>query len=764
MKSVKDASIEIEPHVIEVVRERFDSAFYAEEYPDIRIPHAQLFSHFVTVGCHEGRSPNPHFDVSEYLAANLDVLRSGMNPVYHYYRHGKGEGRRVVPTIRIKQRLALFIDADIGAWDTLLTPLVNVDFYKEQLKELQPTLKNLQFNAAMHYGLLGWKLGVNPSPTFDTKSWQKKSPPAEFYRINPLLARLLLPENFLADAGSGLSPEDTTSSAEVKSGDAGPSRINENVREDSQPPKAEARIDLQYEGLEENAVKLGVFDARYYLSTYSDVREAGVDPFYHYMNAGWRENRNPAPSFDTTYYLKAYAHLFDEGANPLTHFLIEGAKRGLQTKPPGGWRVDIFRRATAPEQREIDMQPYRSKSVSPDKLWALVESSKTKKLILALSHDSYTAVTGGTQLFIADEAMHAKRHGYTHLHLTPLKPGLTVGLRKGPQEVLVTLNGKIVGATDGEALIERACKQKSLQFFLSIHSLMGFGSKMLKAMAMLGKKNPTYMWLHDYSLLCNGYNLLRNDVSFCGAPNASSTSCQACVYGVERANRIETINKWIRMTNAVVVSPSEAALRVWISNRSGLIPPQEAVVPHWLLDKGLKRRRSAKAKVRMAFIGYPSANKGWPLFNDLMNVLAVKTSFQFLHFVKGGLSPSPATTPIDCAVSPADRFATTEKLKKNKVDVVAILSPWPETFSYVAAEALAAGCVIVCLASSGNVRAFVNSTAQGVIYESESELLNAAANEEFENSIRNALAEACYFSIRPREGIFELLNCPNAEH
>lgn len=44
------------------------------------------------------------------------------------------------------------------------------------------------------------------------------------------------------------------------------------------------------------------FDKTYYLKTYPEVAQAGVDPFEHYMSVGWREGKNPRADFDEHFY------------------------------------------------------------------------------------------------------------------------------------------------------------------------------------------------------------------------------------------------------------------------------------------------------------------------------------------------------------------------------------------------------------------------------------------------------------------------------
>lgn len=65
------------------------------------------------------------------------------------------------------------------------------------------------------------------------------------------------------------------------------------------------------------------FDAHWYLETYPDVREAGVDPALHYCESGWMEGRNPGPAFDTYDYLREHPDVAEAGINPLWHYITQ---------------------------------------------------------------------------------------------------------------------------------------------------------------------------------------------------------------------------------------------------------------------------------------------------------------------------------------------------------------------------------------------------------------------------------------------------------
>jgi hypothetical protein len=79
--------------------------------------------------------------------------------------------------------------------------------------------------------------------------------------------------------------------------------------------------------------KSGLFDARYYMLTYPDVRRADVNPLWHFLVNGWREYRNPSDRFNTEFYLSSNRDVATSGINPLYHYLKFGQKEGRSTFP-----------------------------------------------------------------------------------------------------------------------------------------------------------------------------------------------------------------------------------------------------------------------------------------------------------------------------------------------------------------------------------------------------------------------------------------------
>jgi lipopolysaccharide biosynthesis protein len=76
-----------------------------------------------------------------------------------------------------------------------------------------------------------------------------------------------------------------------------------------------------------------LFDGIYYTSTYQDVANSRVNPFYHYLRFGITEGRDPNPLFSTAWYLARNPDVASGTMNPLTHYLRHGAREGRDPHP-----------------------------------------------------------------------------------------------------------------------------------------------------------------------------------------------------------------------------------------------------------------------------------------------------------------------------------------------------------------------------------------------------------------------------------------------
>lgn len=78
--------------------------------------------------------------------------------------------------------------------------------------------------------------------------------------------------------------------------------------------------------------RTGLFDAEYYLDSYADVAQAGVEPLLHYAAYGDRELRSPMPLLEPGYYLR-HSNIMARRTNTLLHYVWVGRYLGYSPSP-----------------------------------------------------------------------------------------------------------------------------------------------------------------------------------------------------------------------------------------------------------------------------------------------------------------------------------------------------------------------------------------------------------------------------------------------
>ncbi len=80
----------------------------------------------------------------------------------------------------------------------------------------------------------------------------------------------------------------------------------------------------------EQVVGSGLFDGSWYLSKYSDVAAAGLDPLAHFIGSGMAEGRAPGPGFHPASYRESYPEIDESGLDPFSHYMLVGRIKGLK--------------------------------------------------------------------------------------------------------------------------------------------------------------------------------------------------------------------------------------------------------------------------------------------------------------------------------------------------------------------------------------------------------------------------------------------------
>lgn len=629
-----------------------------------------------------------------------------------------------------------------------------------------PAAAPARADALAHFLRHGWREGRSPALCFDTRFYLSAHPDVARQGINPLWHYVM------AGRDEGRLPVDPL-----------------------RPPFGSA-----LERVPAELARIAPFlDRAHYLATYPDVLASGDDPLTHYCRYGWREGRNPSRSFDTRYYLETNPEVAARDINPLWHYAALGHREGRHPIDRTGFQRALLGELRTADERTRDYEAADTLSVlDPDATLALLRRSLSaasavpaSALVLSVSHDPYTRVVGGTQIFIADEEARFRADGAAYLHVSPLVPRLRLATASdGPLFLRLTLDGTEVGHLDAAALataLRTLAPELPQQRLLVLHCLLGHATADILALHEALRPAQAVLWLHDYSTLCEGFNLLRNDTTFCGAPPPDSQACRVCIHGPARVRHLAQMHALFVAILPDIVAPSRAALRVWLDAQASLpraaaaatadghavpscgqgvarpadaapmllehvppehVPPEHVppvhvptlpvrstrVHPHARIEFAATRRslvpparRGIPAHpVRVAFVGHPGAHKGWPAFLALVRECGGDGAYRFFHFAD---APAPLPSPeirspeirppeirhVAVQVAPGRRDATRAALEAHAIDLVLMPAPWPETFSYVAHEAIASGADIVTLADSGNVAAAVLRSGRGVV-------------------------------------------------
>ena len=738
--------------VNELVVSSFDPVFYRDAYRDLSdLTDDEAIAHFWHVGWLEGRNPNNWFDTSSYLEMNEDVRLAGVNPFLHYVGWGRTEERMFRKPIPIRQiNQILFGDPDLD-WLALVAPLFDGQFYASQFDEVIPD----NLNPLAHYLYRGWRENRLPN-----RNYLPAEPPPHIGELAHFVPPIVIqrsperqPQVLVRKTRARTAdvPAKPPARAIVAGSPIVPARrqlIELEYRRNALSEEERQEISLQVparSGPRDVSRYLGKlrdiaaeFDSSFYLAVNPDVKEAGVDPVEHYFHTGWREGRDPAAWFSTSYYLSTNPDVAAAQLNPFWHYLVAGKAEMRAPKKQGSAQRNILDTLLTPEQRtEKYITPEHTRLGAAELRTLLQEAVAGRDgVVWSSSHDCYPIIIGGTQIFIADEERLFASLNIAYIHASPLRGSLLMN-ETAPDEALTRLvmNGTIVGvATDAEIAQAVAAASDELPGDRTyvVHSVLGHSLPGMLAIHDALKPVNAFFWLHDYSSVCSGFNLLRNDIEYCHAPSVGSQACGVCIFGQSRARHVSLVSRLFEGCDFTVAAPSDVTLSIWKS-ATRLRHRGSIVLEHCTIEdaKSFPDERSVEQigmlddPVRVAFVGYPTSQKGWPTFAALVEKTRRQGGYQFFHFAKpGAFTHSDGVTAVEAEVSPGRRHVMSDLLAEYRIDLVVMAAPWPETFSYVLFEALAAGCDVVTLPDAGNIASVVNGSGRGFVFDTEEDIID----------------------------------------
>ena len=248
----------------------FDKKWYERTY-DVLSEDTDSVNHYLNVGFIKRYNPGPDFNTQEYFECNRDIKAVMENPLVHYELFGKKEKRTISFSEERHREDYNYI---------LNSEYFNESWYMDNYGPLSEDM-----DPVYHYLNIGYAIGYNPGPDFNTDEYYECHPDVKKHGMNALLHY----EKFGKDEG--------------------------------RPIYLSEKHKMDYELI----LNSSYFDKEWYEHTY-DVLSEDEDSVNHYLDVGFIKRYNPSPVFNTQEYFECNRDIKAQLQNPLVHYELFGKK------------------------------------------------------------------------------------------------------------------------------------------------------------------------------------------------------------------------------------------------------------------------------------------------------------------------------------------------------------------------------------------------------------------------------------------------------
>ncbi len=466
-------------------------------------------------------------------------------------------------------------------------------------------------------------------------------------------------------------------------------------------------------------------DSEFYREKYLQDLPKIDDPALYFFQIGWTLRHQPNQWFDTDFYVHEYGDVREAGVNPFEHFLLHGYRE--KRLYSDGSNSSLLRRLNL--RSEVDPLNHSLRITNQPPIAPLDQicqeinqrlTSQAGPTVVAFGHDNYMRQIGGIQLVAGIEQQKFAELNTNYIYIFPSHPRLTLAPEQPTPTFQAIVNGQIIPLRFPlSGLLQ---KLEPIEAVI-IHSIFGHEPIVIAQEIAASDVAQFIWWIHDYSIHCENHLLAHNNLRPCNDPPIDSQMCHVCIHGPRRNDHVTRTQELIQAAPWQFIAPSETAQLNSVSGSTKLAAIPKVVAHGEVLFDGQRDPNELQnRKLRIAFVGHPVQHKGWKVFQQFVEFSNMrKLEVDFFHF--GSIdSKNKSIVFVDLSQTSKNIGLATSLLRQNQIDAVFIWSIHQETFNLVTYESIAAGCIVITSKESGNIQAAAQKCGSALIYSDESEL------------------------------------------
>lgn len=342
---------------------------------------------------------------------------------------------------------------------------------------------------------------------------------------------------------------------------------------------------------------------------------------------------------------------------------------------------------------------------------------RKNKLVISFMHSNYLIRSAGTEKFISTYSKIIQKNGCNHLNFFSFYSHKSL---LGIQIAGVNYNDEFIGIIkycDIEKFIEKIVYEKNMSIE-AIHLQHMQSHSLTELSKIINRWNaPTYVFVHDFFVLCDSPHLVDSQGKYCGATIPNENKCKKCSYkGIIHFSKMKAFFSEIEKKLVSVIVPSDFVKNA-ITECFPEFSKKVFVRPH-LIITGKKNYSEISGKIRIAFAGRQSEEKGFKEWCNLVTSTYPKLKEKYEFYYLGIDSQKiQGVSNIYVSIAQQGKNAMIDAIKKNDIACAFVWPLCAETYSYVYYELSLAGVFMLSNSISGNIAVEIENNENGKVFE-----------------------------------------------